>query len=143
MKLALLLTPMSHHHLALAAQVGVTDIVATYPGTERDALEKQCDAVRSHGMALSVIERHVPHDKLVHNRPGQAEQLAGFKQLIRNMGRCGVGTLCYNWMPDDDWQRTSFTARERGNALVTEFDLDLVDSPAAEKGTGGTPAEQL
>lgn len=133
MKIALMLTPMSPHHLALAAQVGVSDIVASYPGTELDALRRQRDTIGEYGMNLSVIERHIPHDKLVHNKPGQAEQLAGFKQLIRNMGRCGVRTLCYNWMPDDDWQRTSFTTPERGKALVTAFDLDLVQSqPGSE-----------
>ncbi len=103
MKIALLLTPMSEHHLNLAAQIGVSDIVATYPGIDPDALARQCDAVREKGMKLSVIERHVPHDKLVHHKPSRGEQLAGVKQLIRNMGRCGVRTLCYNWMPDDDW----------------------------------------
>jgi mannonate dehydratase len=92
-------------------------------------------------MKLSVIERHIPHDKLVHNKPGREEQLAGFKTLIRNMGRCGVKTLCYNWMPDDDWQRTSVTARERGHALVTEFDLSQV-GPSQAAASAST-AEQL
>lgn len=143
MKIALLLTPMSDHHLRLAAQIGVTDIVATYPGTDSNHLERLCHAVAEHGMHLSVIERHIPHDKLVHNKPGQAEQLAGFKQLIRNMSRCGVSTLCYNWMPDDDWQRTSFTIRERGDALVTEFDLSQVETSAPKQARSDTTGEQL
>ena len=141
MRLALLLTPMSKHHLALAAQIGVTDIVATYPGTDPDTLARQCDQAAEHNLKISVIERHIPHDKVVHNQPGQAEQLAGFKQLIRNMGRCGIHTLCYNWMPDDDWQRTSFNTPERGGALVTEFDLSKVEPHA--KHPHPTQADQL
>lgn len=31
--------------------------------------------------------------------------------------------LCYNWMPDEDWQRTSCDVLERGGAKVTEFNL--------------------
>ncbi|MFT5402597.1 MAG: mannonate dehydratase [Verrucomicrobiales bacterium] len=146
MKLALFLTPMSDHHLALAAQIGVTDIVAPYPGTDPDDLIQQCERAAKHDLKITVIERHVPHDKLVHNKPGQAEQLAGFKQLIRNMSRCGVHTLCYNWMPDDDWQRTSFTTRERGGALVTKFDLAKVTVPLranTQPQTNPTTAEQL
>jgi mannonate dehydratase len=140
MRLALMLTPMSEHHLKLAAQIGVTDIVAPYPGNNLENLQRQADQVREYGMQITVIERHIPHDKLVHNKPGQAEQLAGFQQLIRNMARCGINTLCYNWMPDDDWQRTSFTRKERGNALVTEFDLTKVsDTPTPYS----TKAEQL
>ena len=140
MRLALMLTSMSEHHLQLAAQIGVTDIVAPYPGTEREPLQRQCAQVLEHGMQITVIERHIPHDKLVHNKPGQAEQLAGFQQLIRNMARCGIHTLCYNWMPDDDWQRTSVTRRERGNALVTEFDLAKVNQ---ETNPDPTNAKQL
>ena len=50
-------------------------------------------------MSLDVIERMVPHHALVHNLPGRDEQLQVFKALIRNMGKLGVRTLCYNWMP--------------------------------------------
>jgi len=34
MRLGLLLTPASDHHLSLAAQVGATEIVHPYPGTD-------------------------------------------------------------------------------------------------------------
>lgn len=142
MKLALFLTPMSRHHLALAAQIGVEEIVAPYPNPDADTLARQCDAVAEHGMRLSVIERHLPHDRLVHNKPGREDQLAGLKALIAQMGQCGVTTLCYNWMPDDDWQRTSFTASDRGQALVTEFDLDQIGDAANPAGDS-TEAEQL
>ena len=40
MKLALLLTPMSAHHLTLAAQVGASDIVGTFPSTDLDTLKQ-------------------------------------------------------------------------------------------------------
>ena len=140
MKLALLLTPMSAHHLALAAQIGATEIVGTFPSTDLDALKLQCDLAKGHGLTISVIERHLPHDKLVHGRPGHEDQLDGFKKLIRNMSQCGIRTLCYNWMPDDDWQRTSFASQERGGALVTEFILSQVDQSVSATSTA---AEQL
>lgn len=133
MKLALLLTPMSAHHLTLAAQVGASDIVGTFPSTDLDTLKQQCALAEEHGLNIRVIERHLPHDLLVHGRPGKETQLKGFKALIRNMSTCGIRTLCYNWMPDDDWQRTSFAAPERGGALVTEFVLSQVDqTPSGE-----------
>jgi len=75
-----------------------------------------------------VIERLLPHDKLVHNKPGRDEQLEDIKTLVRNMGIAKVKTLCYNWMPKDDWSRTSITEKERGGALVSEFDLDKIES---------------
>ena len=40
----------------------------------------------------------MPHDKIVHDLPGRDEQVENIKRLIRNMGKCGVKVLCYNWM---------------------------------------------
>lgn len=38
-----------------------------------------------------------------------------------------VKVLCYNWMPFDDWSRTSVVVEERGSALVSEFNLDKIE----------------
>jgi mannonate dehydratase len=152
MRLALMLTPMSDHHLRLAAQVGAGEIVAPYPGTDPDELLRLRDRVGMFGLRLTVIERGVPHAGIVHGGPRAAEQLDGIRQLIRNMGRAGVRTLCYNWMPDDDWSRTSVSVRERGGALVTEFDLasagaeDQTRLPSGERRPSAgskTPAQAL
>jgi mannonate dehydratase len=123
-----MLTPPSDHHLRLAAQAGATDVVAAYPGQRLDDLIRMRDRIASFGLTLSVIERGVPHDQIVHAGPRRLEQLADFRELVENLGRAGVATLCYNWMPDDDWSRTSVDTAERGGALVTAFDLDAAES---------------
>jgi mannonate dehydratase len=133
MRLALMLTPPSDHHLRLAAQVGAEEIVASYPGLDLDDLLRLRDRIESFGLRLSVIERGVPHDQLVHGGPRRAEQLEGFNRLLHNMGRAGVRTLCYNWMPDDDWSRTALDVRERGGALVTAFDAAAAEREDASR----------
>ena len=47
-----------------------------------------------------------------------------FKKLLRDMAEAGLTVACYNWMPSEDWQRTSSTVRERGGALA------LADRPS-------------
>ncbi|HUF63430.1 MAG TPA: mannonate dehydratase [Verrucomicrobiales bacterium] len=141
MKIALYLTPLSPHHLRLAAQIGTEEIVAPYPGPNPRDLLRLCDEIDSYGMRLSVIERHIPHDLLVHRRPGWERQLQAIVDLVQAMGEARVPVLCYNWMPDDDWQRTSVDSRERGGALVTEFDLSQVEDPPAPP--DATPAAAL
>ena len=60
------------------------------------------------------------------------------KRLVRVAGACGVRTLCYNWMPMNDWSRTSTTELERGGALVTAFDEEIAaTSTAAVSGNTG------
>ena len=120
---ALLLTELSDINLQLAAQCGATDIVGPCPGFEPGQLDSLVARIASFGLRLSVIERFVPHQKIVHNLPGRDEQVEQIKTLIRQMGKAGVECLCYNWMPSDDWTRTSVTVPVRGGALTTSFDL--------------------
>ncbi len=127
MRLAMLVDPPSDINLQLAAQVGVEDIVCIYPGLAPQPLLHLKRRVESFGMRLTHLERKIPHMKIVHNRPGAAEQIEGYKTLLRNMAEAGMELLCYNWMPDDDWQRTRFDATERGGAKVSEFDLREVE----------------
>lgn len=136
MKIGVLLTPMSARNLQLAAQAGATDIVGCYPGLDPTILMEQQRTVQKSGMTLSCIERLIPTLKFVHNLPGADEQVEGFKTLIRNMGKAGVETLCYSWMPDDDWQRTSLDVLERGGAITTEFKLADLDKAQVPTDTG-------
>ncbi|MSR64845.1 MAG: mannonate dehydratase [Verrucomicrobiae bacterium] len=131
MRIAIVLTPMSDHHLRLAAQVGVEEVVARYPGTDLDELMRVRDRVASFGMKLSIVEGYIPKDKIVHGTPGRDEQIADFQKLLRNMGAAGVPICCYNWMPCDDWTRTRVDIRERGGALVTGYNANEDKVPPA------------
>ena len=95
MRSSLLLMQPTDHHLRLASQIGVTDIVCAYPGSSFEAVSALKARIESFGLKFSVVERLVPHDKIVHNKPGRDEQIENFKVLLRAMGRAGVETLCY------------------------------------------------
>ena len=123
MKLSMIVNPFTERNLQLAAQVGVSEIVMTYPGLDPALFSDARRMVESFGMRLTHLERKVPHLKLVHRLPGWEAQLADFKTLIRMMADSGMNLLCYNWMPDEDWQRTSCEVIERGGSRVTEFNL--------------------
>ncbi len=123
MKIALLVTPFDDHHLQLAVQAGVEEIVSTFPGLDQADLLAIKNRVESFGMSLGVVERYVPTLDFIHGTEKRDFQIEDFKTLIRNMGEAEVPVLCYSWMPDDDWQRTNLEAKERGGALVTECDL--------------------
>ena len=142
MRIALNLTPPSDENLRLAAQIGVTDIVARYPGLKLDDLLALRDRIEDFGMKLSIIEGYIPHDRIVHGKSGWDEQILDFVTLIRNMGKAGVAVCCYNFMPDDDWSRTNTTTPERGGASVTSFDAKLLRHTAPAPG-GAITADQL
>lgn len=103
--------------------MGTEEIVSIYPGLERKALKSIRNRIESFGMKLGVIERYVPTLEFIHGTEQRDTQVEDFKTLIRNLGEEEVPVLCYSWMPDDDWQRTNLSAKERGGALVTECDM--------------------
>ena len=141
---SLLLMKVTDHNLKLASQIGVTDIVVSYSGSEIEDIMPNKLMIEKYGMSFTVIERLIPHDKIVHNKPGRDEQIENFKRLVRNASQCGIKTLCYNWMPADDWSRTSVDTLERGGALVTAFDASQDDATAmvGEKGRTVTDAAE-
>lgn len=130
----MIVNPFTERNLQLAAQIGVTDIVLTFPGLDRAAFRHARRMVEDQGMRLTHLERKVPHLKMVHRLPGWEQQTEDFKSLIRLMADEEMSVLCYNWMPDEDWQRTSSTVPARGGSRVTEFNV-------AEVGRNVTDAE--
>jgi mannonate dehydratase len=119
---------MSERNLTLAAQCGVTDVVARYPGPALDDLLAVKREIELFGLRLSVIEGYLPIENIKLGRDDGSE-LAALQTLVRHMGTAGVPILCYNFMAGTDWVRTRLDLPERGGAKVTAF--DLADVPKA------------
>lgn len=122
MRLASVLTPLSDHHLALAAQCGVEEITVRYPGAELEPLLQTKAQIERHGMKLGIIEGYLPIEKLKLGKDDGSD-MSAMKRLLEHMREAEIPLLCYNFMAGTDWVRTKLNARERGGALVTAFDL--------------------
>ena len=62
MRIALVCTPHTDATLRLAAQMGVSDLVARYPPHVGRTLDDMVRQARDHGLALSIVEGYIPHD---------------------------------------------------------------------------------
>ena len=127
----------------LAKQAGVNYVVGTLPYGETVAnkpweymsLVRLKTRYADAGLELAVIESSPPMDKIRRGLPGRDEEIADFCEMLRNMGALGIPVVCYNFMAQLGWSRTSWTIPSRGGALVSGYDHDLMrNAPLTEAG---------
>ena len=109
MKIASVLTPISHENPSLAAQTGVAEIVVRYPGANLSMLDQVKTRIESYGMRLGVVEGYLPIENIKLGRDDGTE-MEQMKTLVRHLGEIGVPLICYNFMAGTDWIRTSVDA---------------------------------
>lgn len=135
MKLAWYLPTLPSVKWKIATQLGVEYAVAALPAEryymkpwDFKALLYAKESLNDAGLKLEVIESAPPHYKIKLGLPGRDEEIEIFKQVLRNMAALDIPVLCYNFMPQSGWYRTSFAKKGRGGALVTAFDSKLMQA---------------
>ncbi len=130
---------------ALAKQMGVDYAVGPLPWETRGEqpwdlmpLIRMKQRYADHGLNLAVIESMPPSNRIKLGLPGREEEIETIQKLIVNMGAAGIPVLCYNFMAQMGWFRTSTTTRTRGGALVSSYDHSLMaGAPLTEAGVVG------
>ena len=90
------------------------------------SLARVKSAYENAGFRLEVLESRPPLDKAKLGLPGRDEEIETVCELLRNMGSLGIPVWCSEWMPIFGWMRTATTIPERGGALVSGFDYDVM-----------------
>jgi mannonate dehydratase len=142
MQLAEFFTSQPNRLWPLANQMGIIHAVGPLPWETKG--DKPWDLMplihmkqrfADHGIELAVIESLPPANHIKLGTSGRDEEIAIMKQFITNMGTAGIPVLCYNFMAQFNWFRTSTTTRTRGGAFVSSYDHSLMlDAPLTEAG---------
>ena len=123
--------------LPMLRQIGVEGIVTALhevPNGEIWTVEAINDLksyIESYGLRWSVVESLPVCEQLIEN----------YKVSLANLGKCGVKTVCYNFMPVIDWIRTDlqYPWPDGTSSLYYDrirfayFDIKILEREGAEK----------
>lgn len=133
--------------LDMLRQIGVEGIVTSLhhiPNGEvwsYDEVMKMKNFIESHGLRWSVVESLPVSESIKYGGADRDELIEKYKESLANLGKAGVKTICYNFMPVLDWARTDLeypnpdgTSNLYFNrAEFAYFDIYILGREGAEK----------
>lgn len=119
---------------------GITGIVCSLydvaPGVAwpKSQIEALRDEIGEAGFRFSVAESIPVHEDIKLGRPERDRWIDNYCESVRRLGECGVGVVCYNFMPLFDWMRTDLEMRLEDGSTTVAYDHRVVEAMDLSRG---------
>nr|WP_319399588.1 mannonate dehydratase [uncultured Carboxylicivirga sp.] len=132
--------------LDMLVQMGVEGVITALhhiPNGEIWTIEEIMNVktqIESRGLRWSVVESLPVSEGIKICNDDRARLIENYQQSVRNLGACGIDTICYNFMPVLDWARTDlhYKLANGGESMYFDFptfvafDAYILKRPGAE-----------
>lgn len=110
-------------------QIGVEGIVTSLHHVpkgdiwRKEEILKTKQRIEDKGMRWSVVESLPVSESIKYAGNNRDVLISNYIESIRNLGACGIDTVCYNFMPVIDWIRTNLNYPMPDGTESLHFDL--------------------